>query len=360
MNGSLPRETHSIKRFNSSHEDVVPWNPRDKLRVWLSVLMLALLLTLSAALPAFGSDKTTSGVVSLIFENDHFNNTDRHYTNGINLGWVPDTRSPPEWFLAIVRQAPFFPEGGAVRHGYSFGQSTFTPSDITLDDPPTDDRPYAGWLYGSIGMETETGRQLDQFVLTLGVVGPAALAEKGQKVLHKVRAVNVPRGWDRQLRNEPGIVMTYQRSWRALATKSFAGSLELTPHAGGALGNVFTYANTGLTLRFGRNLPLDYGPPRIQPGLPGSMTFAAAESFTWYLFAGVEGRAVARNIFLDGNTFRNSRSVNKEVFVGDLQFGGVLIWRDVRLSYTHVLRTDEFTEQRKRDNFGAISLALLY
>jgi hypothetical protein len=154
--------------------------------------------------------------------------------------------------------------------------------------------------------------------------------------------------------------MTYQRSWRALATKTFAGSLDLAPHAGGALGNVFTYANTGLTLRFGRNLPLDYGPARIQPGLPGSMTFVAADSFTWYLFAGAEGRAVARNIFLDGNTFRNSRSVDKEVFVGDLQFGGVLIWRDVRLSYTHVLRTDEFTDQRERDNFGSISLAVLY
>lgn len=67
-------------------------------------------------------------------------------------------------------------------------------------------------------------------------------------------------------------------------------------------------------LRLGQRLPLDYGPPRIQPSLPGSGFFVPPQDrFGWYLFAGVEGRAVARNIFLDGNTFRDSRSVDKEL-----------------------------------------------
>jgi len=324
------------------------------------VLQIILLLTLLTALPAFGAGQNTNGVVSLVAENDHFNNTDRHYTNGINLGWAPPTGTAPEWTLAIAHWIPFFPEGGVVRHGYSFGQSTFTPSDLSLDDPPSDDRPYAGWLYGSIGMEARTNRQFDQLILTLGMVGPTALAEFSQKTLHKVRAVSKPRGWDSQLGNEPGIVISYQRSWRTLAATTFTGSFDLTPHAGGTIGNIFTYANSGLTLRFGRNLPPDYGPPRIQPALPASMTFAVTDGFNWHLFAGVEGRAVARNIFLDGNTFAHSRSVDREIFVGDLQFGAVLTWRDIRLSYTHVLRTDEFKSQLERHDFGAVSLAVLY
>jgi hypothetical protein len=324
------------------------------------VLQIILLLTLFAALPAFGAEQNTKTVVSLVIENDHFNNTDRHYTNGINLGWAPPAGTAPEWILSIADRVPFFPEGGVIRHGYSFGQSTFTPSDLDLDDPPTDDRPYAGWLYGSISMESETNRQLDQLVLTLGMVGRAALAEFSQKALHKVRAVSKPRGWDSQLGNEPGIVITYQRSWRPLAATTFAGSFDLTPHAGAAIGNIFTYANSGLTLRFGRNLPPDYGPPRIQPALPASMTFTAADGFNWHLFAGVEGRAVARNIFLDGNTFRHSRSVDREFFVGDLQFGAVLNWRDLRLSYTQVLRSDEFKSQLKRHDFAAVNLTKLY
>ena len=324
------------------------------------MLQVILLLTLLTVLPAFGAGQSTNGVVSLVVENDHFNNTDRHYTNGINLGWAPPAGTSPEWILSIARLVPLFPEGGAIRHGYSFGQSTFTPSDLALDDPPGDDRPYAGWLYGSIGMESASNRQLDQLILTLGMVGRAALAEFSQKALHKARSVSKPRGWDSQLGNEPGIVITYQRSWRPFAATTFAGSFDLTPHAGGAVGNIFTYANGGLTLRFGRNLPPDYGPPRIQPALPAAMTFAAADGFTWHLFAGVEGRAVARNIFLDGNSFRDSRSVDRELLVGDLQFGAVLTWRDLRLSYTHVLRSDEFKSQLKRHDFGAVSLAVLY
>ena len=325
----------------------------------INVLLLALLTALFAC-PAFAEEKAPARPFTLVFENDHFHNTDRHYSNGLNFGWVPADNSPPEWFLAMSRHTPLFPKDGAVHHGYSFGQSTFTPGDITLNDPPPDDRPYAGWLYGSIHLENETEQQLDQLVLTLGVVGRASLAEWGQKTWHNVRAVSKPRGWATQLENEPGIVITYQRSWRALRGELFGVGLDLTPHAGAALGNIFTYANSGLTLRAGRNLPTEYGPPRVQPGIPGSLSFVSPDAYSWYLFAGVEGRAVARNIFLDGNTFRNSRSVDKEILVGDLQFGTVLSWQQLRLSYTHVLRTSEFKSQRQRDGFGVIALTFAY
>jgi hypothetical protein len=33
---------------------------------------------------------------------------------------------------------------------------------------------------------------------------------------------------------------------------------------GTALSNVFSYANAGVTLRYGKRLPSDYGSPRIQ------------------------------------------------------------------------------------------------
>lgn len=339
--------------FGTSH---IPRNARLPLCYWITVPFLALLTALFATCPAFASEKATSGAFSLVFENDHFHSTDQHYSNGLNFGWIPADTSPPAWAVAFSPHMPLFAEDGALRHGYSFGQSTFTPNDITRADPLVEDRPYAGWLYGSIHLENETEQQLDQLILTLGVVGPASLAEWGQKTLHKARAVSKPRGWDKQLENEPGIVITYQRNWRVLTSRF----LDLTPHAGAALGNIFTYANSGLTLRAGRNLPPDYGPQRVQPGIPGSLSFVSPDAFSWYLFAGVEGRVVARNIFLDGNTFRHSRSVDKETLVGDLQFGAVLTWQEIRLSYTHVLRTNEFKNQRQRDGFGAITLTVAY
>lgn len=311
--------------------------------------------------PTLAAEETEVGTLSLVFENDVFSGSDGHYTSGLRASWLSAPDRTPAWALRAARWFPLFPEDGTVRTGYAIGQNMYTPEDIELKDPPLDDRPYAGWLYGSIGLIAETGRRLDQLGLTLGIVGPASLAEQTQEFIHEVTDSSEPRGWDTQLKNEPGVVLIYQRSWREFVSESVSGfGFDITPHAGGALGNVFTYVNAGLMLRFGQRLPLDYGPPRIQPSLPGSGFFAPQDGFGWYLFAGVEGRAVARNIFLDGNTFRDSRSVDKEPLVGDLQFGIALTWSDVRLGYTHVLRTREFETQGEADSFGGFSLSMRF
>jgi hypothetical protein len=323
-------------------------------------VMLASMLALAG--PSRAEEPPKTGTFSFILENDLFSNVDRHYTNGMRLVWVPDREAaPPEWALTAASLVQWFPEEGVVRPGYALGQSMFTPSDITITDPPGDERPYAGWLYGTIGLGVESGRQLDQVGITLGMVGPSSLAEESQKCVHKVIGSDKPRGWDTQLHDELGVVVTYQRRWRELSAKTFLkNDLDFSPHVGGALGNVFTYANAGITMRYGRQLPNDYGPPRIQPGLPGTADFSPVSDFGWYLFAGIDGRVVLRNIFLDGNSFRDSRSVDKYPLVGDLQFGLVLDWPAIRLSYTHVLRTKEFQTQKGNDDFGAVSLSVKF
>jgi lipid A 3-O-deacylase len=326
------------------------------------VFGVALLLLFEITCPylAWPAESPKSGTLSFVLENDFFYGTDRHYTNGVRLVWVPGRdASTPEWAIKMAHLVPWFPEPGKIRHGYALGQSVFTPTDITVANPPLWDRPYAGWLYGTIEVSVESGRQLDQFAITLGMVGPASLVEQTQNFVHTVIGSRASRGWDTQLGNEPGIVATYQRSWRGLAAATVSGiRLDVTPHLGAALGNVFTYANTGFTVRIGQQLPNDSGPPRVQPGISGSGDFSPTSDFDWYLFAGIEGRAVARNIFLDGNTFGDSRSVDKEPLVGDLQFGVVLDLSGTRLSYTHVLRTREFTTQHGNDGFGAIAVSV--
>ena len=299
--------------------------------------------------------------LSFIYENDIFNRSDGHYTNGVRVSWVPSSADTPEWALSIARVIPWFPADGEVRHGYSIGQSMFTSDDITQKNPPEDSRPYAGWLYANIGLAVETGQLLDQLILTLGIVGPASLADKTQRLVHEMVGSDEPQGWGYQLRNEPGVMVSWQRSWRALAVQPLVGrQLDLTPYVGISLGNVYTGSGIGFFLRYGSNLPLDYGPPRIQPGGVGTSSYVPTSQIGWYLFGGVEGRAVARNIFLDGNSFRSSRSVDKKYLVGDVQAGGVLVWNRLRLSYTHVWRTREFKTQESRDTFGSVAMSILF
>lgn len=293
------------------------------------------------------------GMLNLVWENDLFSQRDRHYTNGMQALWVPDA-APPTWLRRVARLLP----AGEMRHGYAIGHAMFTAEDITLTEPPPGQPPYAGWLYGSAAVSVWNGRRVDQLTLTAGVVGPAALAEQGQKFIHKITDSEEPRGWDTQLENEPGVVITYQRSHRGEAVAAFGGNyFDFTPHFGGALGNVYTYANTGFTLRYGSRLPRDDGPLRVQPGPPGAGLHAAGDDFGWFLFAGVDGRAIARKIFLDGNTCEDSRSVDKIPFVADLQIGLAWMWRGMRLSYAQVLRTREYEHQPGSADFGSLTLS---
>lgn len=302
-----------------------------------------------------------TGMLSLVLENDLFYQSDNDYSSGLAVIWIPTEDGVPDWALKIADWVPWFDHNGKVRHGYAIGQTMYTAQDISLEDPPLDDRPYAGFLYASVGMAISNGRELDQLSLTLGVVGPISGTEFSQEIIHQIFDSEDPMGWDTQINNEVGILLTYQRSWRELKASTFIGNeVEITPHFGGALGNIYTYLNTGVTLRYGEHLPLDYGPPRIQPSIQGAGFFAARQPFNWYLFAGIEVRAVGRNIFLDGNTFRDSRSVDREPWVGDFQWGAVLTFESFRLSYTHVSRSKEFESGPESHQFGALSLTMLF
>lgn len=329
-----------------------------KRSVFIVVIELILLSFASANAPA--AETPSTGTLTVMFENDLFSSHDGHYTNGIGFVWVPDRGTPtPGWAERLATLLPWFPSGGELRHGYAFGQNMYTPDSIDQSDPPSTERPYAGWLYGNFGVGRVSDRQLDLLIATVGVVGPDSGAEQTQKAVHRIFGANQPQGWSTQLHNELGVGLTYERMWRGEEHRSpISGrAFDISPYAGGTVGNVYTYADTGVLLRYGNRLPKDFGPPRIQPALLGSGEFFPSESFNWYLFAGVEGRYVARNIFLDGNTFRDSRSVDKKNWVGDAQFGIVLDWQTFRVTYTHVRRTREFTTQGHEDSFGALTFS---
>lgn len=323
------------------------------------VVVLFIIFTLLLPYKSHAKErKDNKGVISFMLENDIFANEDKHYTNGVRLAYLSPETSVSKHIASLANKMLFFQPLASKRYSYSMGQSMFTPRNITKSNPNLNDRPYAGWTYLSMGIISSDGKRYDNFNVSLGVVGKYSFAEKTQKLVHKIVGSPKPMGWGYQLHNEPGILLSYDRQWRnryGVSAKGFQS--DLTPSLGVNLGNIYTCLSAGIMSRFGMDLPDDYGPPRIRPSLPGSDFFVPTKSFGWYLFAGAEGRAVARNIFLDGNTFRSSRHVDKKNFVLDLQLGGTLTFKDLRVGYTHVIRTKEFKTQKAIDQFGAISLS---
>ena len=307
-------------------------------------------------------------IVTTQFSNDLFGGSDRHFTHGTRFSALSPDDTVPDFIERAAKALPLFPQDGKLRVTYSLGQEIFTPEDIEQRSLIEDDRPYAGWTYLGVGLVSENGDRLDNLELNVGMIGPASLADKTQTEYHKLIGVTVPEGWDNQLHNEPGVVLYYERKWRNLLGVKLTDlpvlnnlGVDVTPHVGGALGNVYTYAAGGLTLRLGEDLPDDYGPPRLRPALPGSDYFRPNDWFGWYFFAGAEGRLVARNIFLDGNTFQDSHSVDKYPMVLDVQAGlAIMLGERVRLAYTHLWRTREFREQKDPDQYGTLSLSVRF
>ena len=304
---------------------------------------------------------------------------DKHYTQGLRVGYLSRPVDPGGFwdapFRGLAAVLPIFEPEGDHRRRYFWtiaGQSLFTPEDIESETPSPDDRPYAAWLHtGAALLQDTDGRMLETFEVLIGLVGPGAFGRQTQNDFHQFISVGEARGWDYQIADEPGLMVTYERKYRLSLPLFGAVGMDAIPEAGITVGNILTYAEAGLTLRIGRNLGADYGPARIRPGLSGNGWFDADRldgAFGWQVFVGAQGRAVGRNIFLDDTTGildapRTSPAVavKRRNVVGDLSAGASLFWSDaVRLDAFVTQRSPEFETQRKPDRYGGLTLSVRF
>jgi len=280
------------------------------------------------------------------YENDLItpNNRDRYYTNGVQFSLLLK-EEPPAPLAFISKLTPFYEEGeGLNLVKYTLGQKMFTPDDISTPNLQLNDRPYAGYLYFGASVlsqiyHSDSFTYGNQFEVTLGIVGPAAFGEQTQTGVHKMIGSPLPQGWDNQLKNEPALGLNYTRFWRYIQPTLFGMEFGYNPQVSATIGNVYTHASTGLMLRLGSNLRRDMAPPNIRPAFQGVTYFKQSKQWDWYGFIGAEGRVVLRDIFLDGNTFVDSHSVEKENLIGDIQYGFVILFGDVRFSISNMIRT---------------------
>ncbi|MEO1039550.1 MAG: lipid A deacylase LpxR family protein [Pseudomonadota bacterium] len=324
---------------------------------WFFGLMIATASASHAVEPGRAADDPP--MLSLVVENDSFGGTDRNYSNGLYASLLSAPGDVPDWFARLARQLPNIEDDHTLRRGLGVGHTLFTPRDITAPNWRAGQHPYAGWLYGSLLGVSEDRNTVRTAQINIGIVGPAALGEAVQNNFHSLIGVDEAQGWDDQLQNELAFEIILSRQYRALQGRLPIGlDVDLVPELNLALGTVSTQAGAGVMVRIGDRLQNDFGPPRVRAGTAGASYFAVGgEGIDWYVFAGVEGRAVARNIFLDGNTFRDSPSVDREAWVAEVQAGFVLKYGRYQLGFTAVYRTEEFDTQLDPQRFGAISLA---
>lgn len=308
-----------------------------------------------------------SGLYTFTWENDIVGGSDDNYTNGVRYSYLSTPLPAESPHARLARRVLRADCEDAVLLGLAWGQSMYTPTDTAAVDPPADEHPYAGWLYGEYALTVVSPaaagrpRTFRSLAALVGVVGPAAQGERVQNTFHEWIDNPPSLGWDAQLANEPGLLLAYDQRWQyTRAAPFFLSALQLDVLAGGgaALGNVLSQASAGLVARLGTSLDASDLPPRVRPGTAGTGLLGhPGEWLHASLFAGIEGRATLRNIFLDGNTFRESARVERVPVGTDVVTGVALrVWR-AQVSLSFVTRSPEFTTQPAPHRFGSLGLS---
>jgi hypothetical protein len=173
---------------------------------------------------------SVSAEVTLTLDNDFFCGFDRHYTNGIQVAVLSEFASLPQVLRSL------HPFGSSVDDQFTFavGQRIYTPSDKSRSSPDPTDRPYAGWLYALAEFQRRRDEELDHFMVSVGMVGPASFAHQTQDLVHHLIGEGRPHGWRAQIHDEPGLLLAYERAWlrTASGTLAWASTRLHTPRSG--------------------------------------------------------------------------------------------------------------------------------
>ncbi len=161
------------------------------------------------------------GRIKLINENDWYvSDDDRHYTQGGRLSYLSGAVTPngfwDQSFIGLGNVLPIFTsESYKRKYSLMFGQNLYTPQNTSRINPSTKDRPYGAWFYTGASLLQENVRSshntLENFEVQAGVVGRWALGGLTQNDFHQFVNVTPSMGWENQLHNEPGVILTYER-----------------------------------------------------------------------------------------------------------------------------------------------------
>ena len=297
---------------------------------------------------------------SVRWENDTFGGTDRFYTDGVALGI---SHTGPSWMDPL---ADWLPWGEGRRTvGYDVAQGMFTPSDTDRSVPDLKDRPYAGILAFGLTLHIEKGASYHGLKLVTGFAGPWSLAKETQDTVHELIGDDKSHGWGHQLHNEPIFNLAYEyRHKFQLAGNHEQWAVQAAPIAGGWLGNMLIQGQAGGFVRAGYNMPDDFGPSLVRGMgfMPPPRRDGLNQSSDWgfSVYGGSVAHLVLRDITLDGNTFKDSPSVDKEFFVPAAGVGMSVGNRRFQASFTYIFWGKEFEGQQGHEEFGSISVSYFF
>jgi hypothetical protein len=185
------------------------------------------------------SQEKFSKEISFITDNDLYVSaeTDRYYTSGIffTYSYLSDKKNQTiekriiEWKL---------------------GQEMYTPYKAIISNINEHDRPFAGYLYGSFGINRVYKKsQILNTSIQIGVIGSNSYAEELQEFIHDIYGFNKAIGWEYQIKN--AVALNFNAEYLKTILKTEKNNFDITWINNLNLGTVYTNMSTGFYARIG-------------------------------------------------------------------------------------------------------------
>ncbi|PKG39682.1 lipid A deacylase LpxR family protein [Psychromonas sp. Urea-02u-13] len=302
------------------------------------------------------------------FENDVMalvNASDDGYSNGISYAWGRsqydsfESLDIPQW-IRYISDWTFINQGDSKTYAISYGlsQSMYTPTEIEEPALIEDDRPYAGTMLWHAKIRNFADNRANSLGLSLGIAGPASLAEQSQTIIHKAIGATTPEGWDNQINNELVFRVSGEHIERFYDYKfTDTVGFDASSYSEAGIGNLRSDVGTGLTFRIGNLLDGSYAFINPVNSQSANVLSSKGEGFYWQAFASAYASYVFNDISLDGNTFSDSHSIEKVNEQGLLSLGVFLMYNSWGVAFATQRGNEQFVGQDSTSKYGSVTIS---
>ncbi|MCG6202142.1 lipid A deacylase LpxR family protein [Psychromonas antarctica] len=298
-------------------------------------------------------------------ENDFFFNEDGLYSNGLIATWGYDDiqrldeQALPDW-LAYVAQKSYLNAQQDKRYAitYRVAQLMQTAIDDSVAELVTEDAPYVGMLAWQGQLSAYDTITIDRLSLILGMVGPVTGTKFTQAVVHHLRGASDTKGWENQLSNEFIFRLQAERLWRIYDKTLGNTEFDTLTGINGGFGTLRSDLGVGIGFRWGQDLHSNFSSASAFPMQKLNRPQNSPDG--WYLFANASALYVANDIFMDGNTFQDSHSVDIIRHQYGASVGLMANIYNWNFLFTVLRLSEQYQGQNERSRFGSLSVTYYF
>lgn len=270
---------------------------------------------------------------------------DRYYTNGLFV-----------YFRRALDQQKLKENLEKATYEISAGQKMYNPLSGYRPDPATHDRPFAAHLYG--GLQTSLfykNESLLKVGVNFGTVGPDALGEEAQDLLHSIVGFYDVQGWNYQIANDFAANANVQ--FAKLLHRSSNKVVDFTLDTYANLGTTYNGAGIGVIFRAGDINQL-FNSAHYNAAIGNKSKTEKLKKKEFYFYAKPQLNYVAYDATVQGSLFNDNSpvtfGVKPLVFTQSLGFN----YGSPRftIDYSLIFQSKEIKSTAKAHKYGSISM----